>query len=72
MAQQTITISYVTTYASGGVPTTNATVIVSVPIGIDATLHTRNIWSSGGAWVPGASGNQVFIPTSQIFQITSP
>jgi hypothetical protein len=72
VAQQTITISYVTTYASGGVPTANTTATVNVPVGIDPTQHVRNGYSAGGFWIPGTSGNQVFIPISQIFQITSP
>jgi hypothetical protein len=68
----TITISYTATYASGGVPTANATATLTIPAGIDATMHVRNIYMSNGFWFTGPTGNQIFIPTSQIFQITSP
>jgi hypothetical protein len=72
MAQQTITISYTTTYSSGGVPTANTTAVVNVPAGIDPTQHVRNGYLSGGFWITTAAGVQTFIPKNQIFQISTP
>ena len=67
MAQ--ISISYSVSGFSGS---NVAVVVVSVPLNIDPTQHVRNIYQSGGAWVPGSTGNLVFVPASQIIQITSP
>jgi hypothetical protein len=67
MAQVTIT------YSVGGFSGSNvAAVVVSVPPNVDPTMHIRNVYLSGGAWVPGPSGNMLFIPTAQIINVTSP
>ena len=67
MAQITITYS-VPGFSGSNV----AAVVVPVPGTIDPTQHVRNIYMSGGAWIPGPSGNQVFIPASQIVGISTP
>jgi|HubBroStandDraft_6_1064221.scaffolds.fasta_scaffold07177_12 hypothetical protein len=71
MAQQTITISYVSAFTSG-LGSANTTVTVNVPTGIDPTQHVRNGYLSGGFWTTSATGSQLFIPANQVFQITSP
>jgi len=67
MAQITINFSL-----PGFSGTNVSAAVVQVPSGIDATLHVRNGYSAGGFWTVGPSGNQVFIPASQIISITSP
>ena len=66
---QTITITYSVPGFSGS---NVAAVSVTIPSAIDPTRQVANIYLSGGAWITGPSGNQVFIPTSQIINITSP
>jgi hypothetical protein len=71
MAAQTITITYLSGY-SAGVPTSTSTAVVNVPTGIDPTLHLRNIYHSGGAWIVSAAGVQTFIPTGQFVSVSTP
>jgi hypothetical protein len=67
MAQITIT------YSVAGFSGSNvAAVVVAVPGTVDPTQHVRNIYLSGGAWVPGPTGNQLFVPASQFISITNP
>jgi len=65
----TVTITYSVAGFSGS---NVAAVVVPVPGTIDPTLHVRNIYLSGGAWIPGPTGNQIFIPAGQIISITNP
>jgi hypothetical protein len=66
---QTVTITYSVAGFSGS---NTAAVVVAVPGTIDATRHVANIYLSGGAWIPGPTGNQVFVPASQIISISTP
>jgi hypothetical protein len=65
----TVTITYSVAGFSGS---NVAAVSVSIPTGIDPTMHVRNLYLSGGAWIPGPSGNQLFVPASQFISITNP
>ena len=66
-----ITYTYVSTYASGGVPTATSTVNIPFPEGSDFSTTVKNAMLSGGIWFMTAAGVLQFIAWSQIISATA-